>query len=81
MSMSLSQLLIIMHIAVDAAYEGTTKRTFLAMSIMILAQLPFLMVFVCMYYRLSPPNNKAVSAESESEESLISSSEDECYYD
>ena len=65
----------------DAAYEGMTKRTFLAMSIMIIALLPFLIVFLCMYSKLTPPKSKQVSAESESEESLISSSEDECHYD
>lgn len=65
----------------DAAYEGMTKRTFLAMSIMIIAQFPFLIIFLCMYSKLGPPNNKVDSAESDSEESLISSSEDECYYD
>lgn len=36
----------------DAAYEGMMKRTFLAMIIMILAHLPFLLFFVCLYPKL-----------------------------
>ena len=53
---------------VDAAYEGMMKRTFLAMIIMILAHLPFLLFFACMYSKLGRPS-KDFHSEDESESS------------
>lgn len=41
----------------DAAYEGMMKRTFLPMIIMIIAHLPFLIIFVLMYRKLGPPRS------------------------
>ena len=50
--------LMIILCTVDAAYEGMMKRTFLAMAIMIIAQLPFLIVFLFMYHKLAIPTIK-----------------------
>ena len=53
----------------DATYEGMSKRTFLAMAIMITVQLPFLMVFLLAYYRLQPPVIDTNVVESDLEDS------------
>ena len=44
----------------DAAYEAMMKRTFLAMTIMILTHLPFLIIIIVMYPKLGPLDNKSV---------------------
>jgi hypothetical protein len=68
---------------VDAAYEGMMKRTFLAMCLMIVAQLPFLIVFLFMYQKLALPaikvENGILGSESD-EESEESDSSTESQY-
>ncbi len=43
-----------MH-AVDAAYEGMQKRTFLAMLILLSLHVPMLVEILFLYKKLSPP--------------------------
>lgn len=61
---------------VDAAYEGMMKRTFLAMALMITAQLPFLIIFFFMYHKLAPPSAKLVSGILDNTSDESDSSED-----
>lgn len=67
----------LVNFIVDAAYEGMMKRTFLAMIIMIVAHLPFLIIFILMYRKLRPPHSRSDSSEERKLQDSSGNSSDE----